>query len=131
MKKTHRMRMFMLMGGVLIGILVACGHPQAKGELLDNCCLGAEKDGLHQRYYEDGTLESEAYCINKKVNGSYKIYHKNGKLKIEAYYKDEKRDGPYKEYYENGHLKYLMSFKDGMMGIWRFYDETGTLIGEK
>ena len=68
---------------------------------------------IRKRYYENGNIRRECYCINDKFhreNGPAIIYYyENGNIKNECYYINDKlhnENGPAKiEYYENGNIK--------------------------
>ena len=48
-------------------------------------------------------------------DGLYERYHENGQLRIKATYKDGKLNGPFEKYYENGQLEKKATYEDGKL----------------
>ena len=75
------------------------------------------KDGLSQgvisTYYEDGSLESDAYYINSLVEGTFKRFHLNGQLMFESQVKNGLRDGVATQYALDGTILWQGQFKEG------------------
>ncbi len=96
-----------------------------------------KKQGVWKTFYEDETLQTEAFYVNGKKNGYFKEYNPDGTLKsIKKYIDDEEqKDVPelteYEirtDYYPDGSLKVVGSYKDGLAeGIRREYTKDGKI----
>ena len=89
-----------------------------------------KEDGAIKYYYEDGTLQMEAYAKDGKPEGSSKYYYENGKIYQEENYINGKRNGIFKTYNEDGGLASEVLFKDDVMEFTKRYNENGRLITE-
>ena len=70
-------------------------------------------EGLHQRWYENGKLESEIQYKNGQYHGSRKQYYSNGKLASEGNFVNGKEDGTNKFWNEEGLLIRELYFNFG------------------
>lgn len=106
--------------------------------------------------YPDGSIKSEKYYIKKdteKILVKEVKYYSNHQKQLQGEYKDKKRNGGWVYYYSNGNKWSEGSFLDGLdnglrttyfengqkryegvynkgkeIGIWKFWDEKGTLV---
>jgi antitoxin component YwqK of YwqJK toxin-antitoxin module len=82
-------------------------------------------------YYDNEQVKIDGGYENEQRNGEWKAWYKNGNLWSTGYYKNGKRNGKGIAYHENG-KKYIEGlYRDDLrVGVWQFYDTTGTLIKE-
>ena len=67
------------------------------------------------------------YKANQR-DGKWIYYYENGNIWSEGFFKEGKSDGKRITHYENGKIFYEGFYKaDRRVGIWKFYDENGTL----
>jgi len=71
-----------------------------------------KKNGLYERYYENGQLKVKANYINGKKNGLFEWYDEKGQLEYEVNYKDGKKNGLWRQYNSNGKLVKNLIYKD-------------------
>ncbi len=108
------------------GRIIAHKIYSEKGEVEDT--IGNIPDGIVNRYFSSGRLESVTQYKNCKVNGKGIMYYEDGKLKTEINYKDNKPDGVAKSYYENGQIQTIAYFKAGKRnGTIKAYYKNGVL----
>lgn len=99
--------------GVNVGHVETFWHT---GYLCDNSTLDSlgQKQGLYQRGYQNGNLQTEAYYLDNKLQGAYKFYWPNGKLRFEGKYELDKKVGEWKTLDSNGLLVKKENFTDGV-----------------
>ncbi|HZX62506.1 MAG TPA: hypothetical protein VFE66_04765 [Bacteroidales bacterium] len=65
----------------------------------------------------------------KKRDGKWIYYYENGNVWSEGFFKDGKSDGKRTTHYENGKIFYEGYYQeDRRVGVWKFFDEKGTLV---
>lgn len=97
---------------------------------IENWKLG-KRDGLKQKFNEDGILEDEEMYVKGKKEGEAKSYYQNGKLYLSAIYKDDKLNGPRVFYYKNGQIQKSEQYVNGdKKGLFIWYKEDGTKVEE-
>jgi len=99
-------------------------------DIQGNYYLNGKKDGLWEKYYSNGQLNSKVKYIKGKKNGLWEEYYYNGQLESKVNYINGKKDGLWEEYHENGQLwsqgKYIVGRKTGK---WEYFDYKGELLG--
>jgi len=81
-----------------------------------------------RKYYEDGSLKSEAEIKNGKYIGDFTIYFPNGKLKAKGIWEDGVGNGHIERYYENGKIEEKSSWSNNLQdGVTEIYHETGEI----
>lgn len=75
--------------------------------------IGAPKDGIGKRYFDDGRVKRKIIYAGGKRNGIAIWYYDNGIIKREANYIHGKLNGVVKEYDENGNLKSEIIYTNG------------------
>lgn len=71
----------------------------------------------------------ETEYLNGIKNGVYNKYYDNGRPMVKASYKNDKLDGNYVSYYPNGVPKEEGVFKDGVkIGEWKTYDMEENIV---
>ena len=97
-------------------------------ECVYNVDKNGNKQGLYERYHENGQLDIKCTYKDGRKEGVYEEYHENGRLKEKSFYKNERKEGLFEEYYENGILKKRCTYKAGKTeGIYEEYHEGGQL----
>lgn len=74
----------------------------------------AQRHGVWQQYYIDGTPLLRSTYVNDKLNGPYTIWHENGVKAISGNYRMDVREGNWKYYDEEGNLKVTITYRDGV-----------------
>lgn len=117
------------------------GQLKAKGPWIGNRKSG----GVWETYYENGQLDSKGKHDYDGVKVDYwEYYYESGQIAFKGYFKGEhigyyengkiEREGTFAlglmtRYYENGQIKEQGNYAyDKRVGIWKFYDEQGSLL---
>src|SRR3954463_14837318 len=94
---------------------VSCSH-QKKVEIRNNNGIVIEsyfvdkddttkKEGVYNRFYDDGKIQEVSTYKNGKLNGERKLYQQSGKLMQTETYVNDKYEGSFKSYYDDGTLQ--------------------------
>ncbi len=87
------------------------------------------KEGLLEKYNQEGILVEKAEYINDTLHGSRIIYSEQGDTQIVETYLMGSFNGPFKAYYENGNIELIGHYRnDTMHGIWKKYYPSGGLM---
>lgn len=85
--------------------------------------LAGKKEGLYQKWFEDGTLSYEAHYRMGKLIGTAKSWWKNGQLRSIARYENGVLHGKQEQWYKSGALfkemNLVMGKEEGMQKAWR------------
>jgi antitoxin component YwqK of YwqJK toxin-antitoxin module len=89
-------------------------------------------DSVYEKqYYKSGKLFIEGALVSDRRQGKWIAYYEDGKTWSVGYFKDGLKHGSSDVYYENGKLRYVKNYEqDVAVGLWKFYDEQGNLLGE-
>ncbi len=68
--------------------------------------INGKKHGLHQGWYENGSLDYEYHYVDGKEHGICKSWYENGTLMYKDLYINGKLHGISMAWYENGNLMY-------------------------
>lgn len=102
-----------------------------QGQLLESAVYSNGKLNGIRKLFKNGILESEETHVDDKYEGPFKAYHPNGKLQIEANYINDIMTGDVKVYYPSGQLKEIVRFADNVEdGPFVEYHENGKLKAE-
>ena len=63
------------------------------------------KEGLYQRYHEDGYLLEEAHYANDSLQGERKFFFPNGKTERIEHHQHGVFHGKYQQFYETGQIQ--------------------------
>lgn len=93
--KFHKQRTVVLLAGLMVLVLTACGRVETRQEYYPDGGLMAEEIGRGSRmttkaYLPDGTLISEKKYVHGKLHGVSRIFNNEGKLFQEIRYRDGK-----------------------------------------
>ncbi len=84
-------------------------------------------EGLWERFYDNGQLQSRENYKNGEPVGLFEYYHENGQLQSRENYKNGEPVGLKEVYHENGQLQSRGNFKEGKMdGMWEGFYSNGT-----
>lgn len=89
-------------------------------------------DSVYEKqYYKSGKLFIEGALVRDRRQGKWTAYYEDGKIWSVGFFKDGLKHGSSDVYYENGQLRYNKNYEqDVAVGLWKFYDEQGSLLGE-
>ncbi|MCB0532921.1 MAG: toxin-antitoxin system YwqK family antitoxin [Lewinellaceae bacterium] len=73
------------------------------------------KEGLYQRYHEDGYLLEEAHYANDSLQGERKFFFPNGKTERIEHHQHGVFHGKYQQFYETGQIQLEQEFKNGVL----------------
>ncbi len=73
------------------------------------------KEGLYQRFHEDGHLIEEAHYVNDSLDGERKFFYPNGAVESIEHYRRGIIHGPYQKFYESGQLEIEQAYVDGVL----------------
>ena len=97
-------------------------------------CVYKGKDASHEliretTWYPKKKIQMTGEYRNNKRDGKWIYYYNNGNLWSEGFFKNGKSDGKRITHYENGKIFYVGYYQeDRRVGVWKFYDEKGTLV---
>jgi len=87
------------------------------------------KQGLYQKFDEQGQLIEEAMYLDDTLNGLRVLYYETGDTQIVETYQGGIFEGPYRLYYESGQLNLSGGYvANEMTGDWSRYYENGQLM---
>ena len=90
--------------------------------------INGEKDGVSNKYYENGKITEEIHWKNGVKQGKWTRYYLNEKPVVSSTYLNDQLDGDYEAFYNNGNLKVKGIYrKDNRHGKWFYYDEKGKI----
>jgi hypothetical protein len=90
------------------------------------------KDGVLIKRYPNGVIKERSYYVAGRRQGECQSFHPNGKLQSDDFFVGGLIDGATTVYYDNGQKEYEGTCTKGKpSGIWKFYDEKGTLVRTK
>lgn len=88
----------------------------------------AAKQGLFQRFYDNGVVAEEAMYKNDTLDGVRKYFYPSGITETLENYKNGVLHGVFQKFYDNGILQVEQSFENGaMQGISLAYYPNGVL----
>jgi antitoxin component YwqK of YwqJK toxin-antitoxin module len=81
-------------------------QPIVDGVQINQFTHDGKKDGIWERYYFNGQLQSRGSYENDIKEGYWESYWSNGQLWSKGTYKNGKRDGIWEEYFSDGEFWY-------------------------
>lgn len=73
------------------------------------------KEGLYQRFHEDGHLLEEAHFANDSLHGERKFFFQNGKVERMEHYQHGRMHGQFQQFYESGQLQLEQEFSNNVL----------------
>lgn len=88
-------------------------------------------DGYRILYYENGDTQVVENYIEGRFEGDFKAYYESGGIEMEGQYVYNEMDGSWKRYYKNGQLMEDVTFRENAEnGPFIEYHENGALKAE-
>ena len=93
--------------------------------------LDTIKNGLYQKWHENGQKFEECTVVNGKCQGLYQQWHENGQKWVEYTYVNGKCQGLYQSWHENGQKRVEYTFVNGNFeGLYQKWDDNGKKLVE-
>ena len=96
------------------------GIPHLKYTLVDG-----KRDGVMQRWDEQGNLREETEYVKDMKHGKVVYYYPSGKKEIEGFFSRGQRASVWRGWHEDGTLKYRSEYRDGELTGWKNFLEDG------
>jgi len=87
--------------------------------------VGGKRDGLMQRWDEQGNLREKTHYMQDVKHGPIVYLYPSGKKELEGYFSMHKRDGVWRGWHEDGTLKYKSEYREGELRGWKYFLEGG------
>lgn len=145
-KNKHMSKQFFFIFTIVMGFLASCGNPppkvesksdstkaviKTKGGTLPERNNVAVPDGNYEEHYKNGILKIKGFYLKGQRHGQWASFYENGNLWSEQQYTNGKKDGQNVSYYPNGKKRYEGNYRnDTASGIWKYWNEDGTLAHE-
>ena len=97
------------------------GTPQLKYKLVDG-----HRDGLMQRWDEQGNLREETEYSRGRKQGMVTYYYSDGQKELEGYHILNRRAGMWRGWHEDGSQSFRSEYRDGELYRWKQYRHDGT-----
>ena len=97
------------------------GMPQLKYNLLDG-----HREGLMQRWDEQGNLREETEYSRGRKQGMVTYYYSDGQKELEGYHILNRRAGMWRGWHEDGSQSFRSEYRDGELYRWKQYRHDGT-----
>jgi antitoxin component YwqK of YwqJK toxin-antitoxin module len=104
-------------------------YPETKTIQKRETYKNGKRDGLYEKWWENGQLFRRTFYKNGEENGLYQQWYDNGQLWIQGEFKNDKREGVWKEWFENGQLELLEKWENGLLeGLQESFDNNGLSV---
>ncbi len=105
---------------------------QAKTVVIYNI-KGADSTAIEEEHYHStGELKMKGPLKNNLRHGQWKSWFTDGSLWSEGTFENGMRIDSAISYFPNGQVSMRGFYRKGkMVGVWKVYDEQGTLVGQK
>ena len=97
------------------------GMPQLKYKLVDG-----HREGLMQRWDEQGNLREETEYSRGRKQGMVTYYYPDGQKEIVGFYILDERAGLWRGWHEDGTKSFQSRYRDGELHQWKQYRHDGT-----
>jgi len=97
------------------------GMPQLKYKLVDG-----HREGLMQRWDEQGNLREETEYSSGRKQGMVTYYYSDGQKELEGYHILNRRAGMWRGWHEDGSQSFRSEYRDGELYRWKQYRHDGT-----
>ena len=97
------------------------GTPQLKYKLVDG-----HREGLMQRWDEQGNLREETEYSRGRKQGMVTYYYPDGQKEIVGFYILDERAGLWRGWHEDGTKSFQSRYRDGELHQWKQYRHDGT-----
>ena len=96
------------------------GTPQLKYKLVDG-----HREGLKQRWDEEGQLREEIELLRGKKHGSVVYYYSNGEKEMEGFFILNRRAGIWQGWHEDGSPSFRSEYREGELHTWEQFGGDG------
>ena len=96
------------------------GTPQLKYRLVDGL-----REGLMQRWDEDGQVREETELVRGKKHGTVIYYHANGEKEMEGFFILNRRAGIWQGWHEDGSPSFRSEYREGELHTWEQFGGDG------
>ena len=87
------------------------------------------QQGMHTRWYPDGTKAEEVGFNNGRKDGTYTAWHENGQKKLQCRFYNDILDGEVVAWFEDGQRRFSVNYAGGKRcGLWIRYHEKGGIV---
>ncbi len=97
------------------------GMPQLKYKLVDG-----HREGLMQRWDEQGNLREETEYSRGRKQGMVTYYYSDGQKEMVGFYILDERAGLWRGWHEDGTKSFQSQYRDGQLHKWEQFSEDGT-----
>ena len=97
------------------------GMPQLKYKLVDG-----HREGLMQRWDEQGNLREETEYSRGRKQGMVTYYYSEGQKEMVGFYILDERAGLWRGWHEDGTKSFQSQYRDGQLHQWEQFSEDGT-----
>jgi Mlc titration factor MtfA (ptsG expression regulator)/antitoxin component YwqK of YwqJK toxin-antitoxin module len=97
------------------------GTPQLKYKLVDG-----HREGLMQRWDEQGNLREETEYSRGRKQGMITYYYPDGQKEMVGFYILDERAGLWRGWHEDGTKSFQSRYRDGQLHQWKQYRHDGT-----
>jgi Mlc titration factor MtfA (ptsG expression regulator)/antitoxin component YwqK of YwqJK toxin-antitoxin module len=97
------------------------GMPQLKYKLVDG-----HREGLMQRWDEQGNLREETEYSRGRKQGMVTYYYSDGQKEMVGFYILDERAGLWRGWHEDGTKSFQSQYRDGQLHHWEQFSEDGT-----
>ncbi len=97
------------------------GMPQLKYKLVDG-----HREGLMQRWDEQGNLREETEYSRGRKQGMVTYYYPDGQKEMVGFYILDERAGLWRGWHEDGTKSFQSRYRDGQLHQWKQYRHDGT-----
>jgi Mlc titration factor MtfA (ptsG expression regulator)/antitoxin component YwqK of YwqJK toxin-antitoxin module len=119
-ESEHKARERYLLNNRTVIVEYPNGTPQLKYKLING-----QRDGLMQRWDEEGQLREETELIRGKKHGTGAYYHANGKKEMEGFFALNRRAGIWLGWHEDGSPSFRSEYREGELHTWEQFGEDG------
>ena len=119
-ESEHKARERYLLNNRTVIVEYPNGTPQLKYKLVDG-----HREGLKQRWDEEGQLREETELIRGKKHGRVVYYHANGEKEMEGFFALNRRAGIWLGWHEDGTPSFRSEYREGELHTWEQFGEDG------
>lgn len=119
-EEERRARLLWLTLNRTVTVFHPSGIPHLKYTLVEG-----KRDGVMQRWDEQGNLREETEYAKDNKHGKVVYYYPSGKKEIEGFFSMGKRTSVWRGWHEDGTLKYRSEYRDGELKGWKNFLEDG------
>ena len=119
-ESEHKARERYLLNNRTIIVEYPNGTPQLKYKLVNG-----HREGLKQRWDEEGQLREETELIRGKKHGRVVYYHANGEKEMEGFFALNHRAGIWQGWHEDGSPSFRSEYREGELHTWEQFGEDG------